>query len=96
MSNKSLNRIKVVLVEKQRTKVADNNDLLDNGGFYWFAAKASLNNNDVGVLWSANYRHIGVSSSNESYGLRPVISLSSSVYVIDGSGTLDDPYIIEN
>lgn len=73
-----------------------NNDLLDNGGFYWFAAKASLNNNNVGILWNANYRHIGISSSNNSYGLRPVISLSSSVYVVDGSGTLDDPYIIEN
>ena len=32
----------------------------------------------------------------KSYGLRPLVQLSSSVVVIDGDGTLDSPYVISN
>ena len=76
-----------------------NNDLLDNGGLYWFAAKAGLagmSNQENGVVWWPNYRHVGISSYDYAYGIRPIISLSSSVYVAGGMGTLKDPYIIEN
>lgn len=30
----------------------------------------------------------------DGYAARPVLYLDSSVYVIDGSGTMSDPYII--
>jgi len=71
------------------------NDLIDNGGFYWFSASYSLNDT-YGVLWDPEYR--GVQNGNvtsNSYGLRPMISLSTSVYVVGGSGTMDDPYMIK-
>ena len=70
-----------------------NNDLIDNGGFYWFAAQDSSTSTN-GVYWDKVSRYIYSYSSTDAYGLRPVISLSSSVYVTGGSGTIDDPYTI--
>ena len=72
-----------------------NNDLIDNGGYYWFASKYSGSNAN-GVSWSPNARGVTTTSNAGAYGLRPVISLSSSVYVTGGSGTMSDPYQISN
>jgi len=73
-----------------------NNDLIDNGGYYGFAAAYSASDtSDVYVFWAPYARYVfhgGVRAS----GLRPIIRLSSSVYVIGGSGTMDDPYTIAN
>ena len=70
-----------------------NNDLLDNGGFYWFSA---LGSDTEGILWSPTYRGVDMTSFDNSYGLRPIISLSSTVYVVGGNGTLESPYLIAN
>ncbi len=64
-----------------------NNSLLDNGGNYIFSETA---NNYI--IWDK--RHITTSNKNSSYGLRPVISLSKTVIVTGGTGTMDDPYTI--
>ena len=72
-----------------------NNSLLDNGGYYWFAARYSSASTN-GVIWIPSFRIVISSSDTYADGLRPVISLSSSVYVTGGSGTLDDPYQIGN
>ena len=69
-----------------------NNDLIDNGGYYWFAARYS-SSSTYGVNWYPNDRYVYYSYTY-AYGLRPVISLSSSVIVTGGSGTMDDPYTI--
>ena len=71
-----------------------NNDLIDNGGYYWFAA--AYGSDARGVYWSPNSRRVSYSTGTNAFGLRPVISLSSSVLVTGGSGTIDDPYVIEN
>ena len=65
-----------------------NNDLIDNGGYYWFGT----NDN---AYWNPDNRTI-FTEQNKSFGLRPLIQLSSSVVVIDGEGTIDNPYIISN
>ena len=74
-----------------------NNDLIDNGGFYWFAAYESTSSTD-GVCWNSGFRKVSTSSSRNSdtsaYGLRPIIRLSSSVFVTGGEGTMNDPYQI--
>ena len=67
------------------------NDLLDNGGHYWFAAH---NNSTDGVQWIPSYRNVDYTSLTLAYGLRPIIRLSSSVYVTGGSGTMEDPWQI--
>lgn len=72
-----------------------NNDLIDNGGYYWFASKYSSVSGD-GVYWNANSRGIDSTNSNFAYGLRPVVNLSSTVYVVDGDGTMSSPYKIAN
>ena len=72
-----------------------NNDLIDNGGFYWFAARYS-SSDTYGLLWNPGYRYVYRYTSTGAYGLRPVISLSSTVYVTGGKGTMDDPYTIAN
>ncbi len=68
------------------------NDLVDNGGYYWFAAAYS-SSSTVGVYWSPYDRYVR-SSGTDAYGLRPIIRLSSSIVVTGGSGTIDDPYTI--
>ena len=72
-----------------------NNDLIDNGGFYWFAAVYQSSSSN-GVNWYPLGRYVYFYTYANPFGLRPVISLSSSVLVTGGSGTLDDPYTIGN
>ena len=72
-----------------------NNDLIDNGGYYWFAAQYSSSDRS-GVNWAPGARSVVSDGFADAYGLRPVISLSSSVYVTGGSGAMDDPYTISN
>lgn len=72
-----------------------NNNLIDNGGYYWFAARYS-SSNAYGVYWVSDSRSVVGNSNTYVYGLRPVISLSSSVVVTGGAGTMDDPYTIKN
>jgi len=72
-----------------------NNDLIDNGGYYWFASGYSAIKEN-GVYWDASSRSIKSTDEEFSYGLRPIINLSSTVYVTGGSGTIGDPYKISN
>ena len=71
-----------------------NNDLIDNGGYYWYATS---NDSSANVFqWYPNYRQVNLNSSNNLYGVRPVIRLDSNVVVIDGDGTIENPYEISN
>ena len=79
------------------TKVCGyNNDLIDNGGYYWFASYNPSSSTN-GVYWSPVNRIVisdSLLSGGSAAGLRPVISLSSSVFVTGGKGTIDAPYTI--
>ena len=74
------------------------NDLLDIEGQYWFASpstneltpKYNIQN------WQGIESTILDTTSNEIYGVRPVIKLDSTVFIIGGTGTAIDPYIIKN
>ncbi|MBQ8681901.1 MAG: hypothetical protein IJ509_03215 [Bacilli bacterium] len=67
------------------------NDLIDNGGYYWFATS---NDNDV-FYWYPYNRFISSNVSSSSMGVRPVINLDNSVVVVGGAGTSTDPYVID-
>ena len=69
------------------------NDLIDNGGNYWFSSSYNLVN---AFKWSPVGRIVNDSGSAGFNGVRPVLNLESSVVVIGGSGTYEDPYIISN
>lgn len=70
---------------KPFTKCGYNNDLIDNGGDYNFS-------NDKKYSWDSTRRIVNGYASIA--GLRPVIKLSTNIYVTGGSGTMDDPYTI--
>ena len=70
-----------------------NNDLIDNGGYYWFAAYYGTSS-AFGVHWYPYYRDVVTNANAYAYGLRPIIRLSSSVFVTGGDGTMNDPYQI--
>jgi len=70
-----------------------NNDLIDNGGYYWFADYMGRGST---ILWGPYKRRVYKSDGSQAFGLRPVIRLSTSVYVTGGSGTMNDPYTIAN
>ena len=70
------------------------NDLIDNGGYYWFATVYS-SSSALTFGWLPNRRR--VDDATYSYvvlGVRPVLRLESSVQVASGSGTYQDPYVI--
>lgn len=71
------------------------NDLIDNGGYYWFATLyvASSGNS---FYWSPDYRLVGNHLSYYLRGVRPVLNLESSVIVTGGDGTYESPYEIDN
>lgn len=76
-----------------------NNDLIDNGGYYYFAARSGYSESTNAVYWNPyNYgdgsRFVNSNSYTEPFGFRPVIKLSSAVYITGGIGTMEDPYKI--
>ena len=71
----------------------------NTGGFYWLAS-ALMNDgkylrNVYGIFFggSSYYGIIGL-GYELCYGIRPVVSLTSGVYVKSGTGTEADPYIL--
>ncbi len=70
-----------------------NNDLIDNGGNYWFASAFSENNT---IYRNSRYRYITNDFAPNVYGDRVVVHLKQNIYVTSGSGTQSDPYIIHN
>ena len=71
------------------------NDLIDNGGYYWYATRYGASS-DYMFDWYPVYRRVGNRYSCYTSGLRPVLRLQSSVRVTGGSGTYADPYTIAN
>ena len=61
-------------------------------GYEWTITPSSSYSNNVFHVSSNGY--LSYSSANRGSAARPVLYLDSSVYVIDGTGTQSDPYII--
>ena len=66
------------------------NSLIDNGGYYWYINSLSK---EI-FSWNPTVRDFS-NEKNSVYGVRPVIRMDSSVLVVGGSGTYEDPYVIE-
>ena len=67
-----------------------NNNLIDNGGYYWFGSAFSSSNT---LYWDPG-RNLSSNSASSAYGLRPVLKLDSTITVTGGSGTMEDLYTI--
>ena len=70
-------------------------NLIDNGGFYWFATPYSSSSPDA-FGWNPIVQSVAHYNSDFANGVRPVLRLASSVIVTGGSGTYEDPYTIAN
>ena len=68
-----------------------NNDLIDNGGHYWFGSAFA----EMGMLiWDPSSRYVTHRSNSIAFGVRPVLKLDSTITATGGSGTMEDPYTI--
>ena len=68
-----------------------NNDLIDNGSYYWFGSAYSTSD---ALYWRPSNRYVVYYSNSIAYGVRPVLKLDSTITVTGGSGTMDKPYTI--
>lgn len=57
-------------------------------GGYW-VVKGSFSGT---AYWNAANSRFQLVTGSYTYGLRPIIDLDKYVYVVGGTGTLDDPY----
>ncbi len=68
---------------------------LYTGNYYWTMSPSNFNNTYgpiVFCMWTSGY--LSGTYANATYGVRPVINISSDV-TITGSGTINDPYLVE-
>ena len=70
-------------------------DLIDNGGYYWYATPYGSTSATT-FIWIPGIRSVSNDYSRIGYGARAVLRLESSVLVVGGSGTYEDPYQISN
>ena len=63
-------------------------------GYEWTITPLSSGSYGVFIVYYNGYLYSYSNSANNGYAARPVLYLDSSVYVIDGTGTQSDPYII--
>ena len=64
------------------------NGYLNNGLWWW-----TLTPYSTSYVWYVNdYGYASSISSSLAYGVRPSINLKSSVKIVDGDGTIDNPY----
>ena len=61
-------------------------------GFEWTLTPYSSSSTNVFRLAYSGY--LSLSIANYGYSVRPVLYLNSNVYVVDGNGSIGDPYII--
>ena len=77
------------MYEYQSSNDGSTDGYLNNGLYWWTLTPYSSSNvRCVDSLGNADNR----SPSSRSYGARPSINLKSSVKIVDGNGTVDNPY----
>ena len=77
------------MYEYQSSNNGDINGYLNNGLYWWTLTPYSTSNvRDVNDYGSASY----YSPSINSIGVRPSINLKSNVQIVNGDGTIDNPY----
>ena len=62
--------------------------------YYWLASAYWSSSGDLYVWGVGNYRDEMVVGNGNCWGIRPVVSLTSGVYIESGNGTEESPYIL--
>ena len=69
------------------------NGIRNTGAYYWLAS--AYMSNDVSHVWNVRGNGKMYSDGNGyCWGVRPIVSLTSGVYIKSGTGTESDPYIL--
>ena len=76
------------MYEYQSSNNGETNGYLNNGLYWWTLTPYSTS--DVRFVYNNGYAHHNSPSYTD--GVRPSINLKSSVRIVDGDGTIDDPY----
>ena len=63
-------------------------------GIEWTITPGSAGDDEVCLVWNDGGVYIEGQTSDGGYSVRPVLYLDSSVYKIDGDGSLENPFII--
>lgn len=71
---------------------AGSSDSYINNGYYTYLSNT---NNDNEVWYIDDEGKLNTSNGTDIYGIKPVITLNSTVELIEGEGTKDNPYQIE-
>ena len=81
--------------DKDGKQIKDVPGLRNTGAYYWLENAQNhwymypvMSN---GELWVRNL----MGSDRHSFGIRPVIEMNEGVYIVSGSGTATDPYILD-
>ena len=74
------------MYEYQSSNNGGNNGYLTNGLYWWTLTPASSS-----YVWYVN-DNAGNGNPTDANGVRPSINLKSSVRIVDGDGTIDNPY----
>ncbi len=82
------------------TADATKSNYLASTTYWWTGSPANLGNNgtqslDMVHLVAADGKSISYGYTGNSSGVRPVITLNTSNYIVAGSGTTTDPYTIQ-
>ena len=63
----------------------------NTGAMYWLASASTSN---AGYVWGVYLNGEMATGSDYCWGVRPIVSLTSGVYIKSGTGTEADPYIL--
>lgn len=72
-------------------RAGDTNSYLNNGSFYWLVSQDSEGN-----AWYINDEgNSSTATSKVSLGIRPVITIKADIDIINGDGSKDNPYLLD-
>ena len=81
--------IRLLNIDEYLNSKANNNSFLSDGSNIWLSSRGK------NKVWVINDKNVSFANPANTYYIKPVITLKNSTALISGSGTKDDPYIIE-
>ena len=70
------------------------NDIITGSGDYWIAT--NYEKSTTNYYWDGINNYVFNGDTSNPFGLRPVIKLDPNIYIVDGDGTINNPYKIAN
>ena len=90
-----INNMPVRACYKNHSESCDGfDDIITNSGYYWIANK--FDDTNTNYYWDGIHGYVYNSNTSNSLGIRPVIKMDPSIYIVDGDGSSNNPYKIAN